>query len=300
MLSDSGPVDGRRLQLPTQRLVMALLLSSAIGGAAYRRGSLNESGWLGAGLTGTTTLGFGGWSWGLTLITFFVSSSLLSHYKEQLKEEKTGGQFAKGARRDIAQVLANGGLGSLLALAYHLLGEPPVLRALFLGVMATVTADTWATELGVLSSEQPRLITTMQHVNPGTSGAITMAGTGASAAGGLLIGLSMVGFVALEQRLERNGSSDESLVWFVPAGILGGLSGSLSDSLMAATVQAKYHTPEGKETERPIGKDGTPHTFARGVRWLNNDLVNLFSTLTGGVVAILVFFLLRKQGRSSR
>ncbi len=275
--------------LPVSRIVLGLLLSTAIGGLACWRGSLSPGGWLGAIITGTLTFGFGGWPWGLTLITFFISSSLLSHYKERVKEQKTGGKFAKGARRDLAQALANGGLGALLALAYGLLGEPPLLLALFVGVMGTVTADTWATELGVLSSSPPRLITTLKVAEPGTSGAVSTVGTLASAAGGLLMGLSMLCFVAIEQALAAEGTPLALLLWMAPAGLLGGLAGSLSDSLMAATVQATYRYPSGKETERPIGKDGTPNTFVRGLPWFNNDMVNMLSTLTGGAVAALVW-----------
>jgi len=274
---------------------MGLALSAAVGGLAYKRGSLSESGWLGAVLTGTSTLGFGGWTWGMTLISFFVSSSALSHYKEHVKEQRTGGKFAKGARRDLGQTLANGGLGSLLALSYALLRQPPLLRAIFLGVMATVTADTWATELGVLSSEEPRLITTLQPVERGTSGAVTVAGTSASAAGGLLMGVTMAGFLALERSRRPAVDDGGSLVWMVPAGLLGGLAGSLSDSWMAATVQATYRYPDGRETERPVGKDGTPHMFVRGFPWFNNDLVNLLSTLTGGAVAAAVYLLVARK-----
>jgi uncharacterized protein (TIGR00297 family) len=274
------------------RIALALILSIAVGGAAYARGSLTKSGWLGAVIVGTLTLGFGGWSWGLTLIGFFISSSALSHYKQQVKEQRTGEIFAKGAQRDLAQALANGGFGSVIAVFYALTGEPTILMALFVGVLATVTADTWATELGVLSSEQPRLVTTFQHVQPGTSGAITMMGTGASALGGLLMGILMFLFAGLEHAFYPQGMTFAALIWCIPAGLLGGLVGSLSDSLMAATIQARYRTPDGKETEKPVGKDGTPHTFSNGLPWLNNDMVNLLSTFAGGVVAVLcyVFF----------
>ncbi len=282
-----------------RRIGMGMALSTAVGGLAYKRGSLSESGWLGAVLTGTATLGFGGWTWGMTLISFFVSSSALSHYKERVKEQRTGGKFAKGTRRDLAQALANGGLGSLLALAYAILREPPLLRAIFLGVMATVTADTWATELGVLSSEKPRLITTLQPVERGTSGAVTVAGTSASAVGGLLMGLTMAAFLALERSLRPAVDDGGSLVWMAPAGLLGGLVGSLSDSWMAATVQATYRYPDGRETERPVGKDGTPHMFVRGFPWFNNDLVNLLSTLTGGAVAAAVYLLAARKKQPS-
>lgn len=268
---------------------MGLLLSTAIGGLAYWRQSLTMGGWAGAILTGTATMGFGGWAWGLALITFFVSSSALSHYKERIKEQRAAEKFAKGGRRDLAQALANGGVGALLALLYALLGGPAVLLALFAGVMATVTADTWATELGVLSPHRPRLITSGRPVEPGTSGGISVLGTSASALGGLLIGLVMFLSVGAGQLI--TGQATAWPWWLLPAGLLGGLGGSLADSLMGATVQAIYRYPSGKETEKVVGKDGTPNTFVRGWRWMNNDMVNLISSLVGGLIAVLVYLL---------
>jgi len=75
---------------------LGLLLSTAIGGLAYWRQSLTMGGWAGAIVTGTATMGFGGWAWGLALIAFFVSSSALSHYKERIKEQRAAEKFAKG------------------------------------------------------------------------------------------------------------------------------------------------------------------------------------------------------------
>ncbi|MBO9320066.1 MAG: DUF92 domain-containing protein [Chloroflexus sp.] len=259
---------------------LGFVLSIVIGGIAFARRSLSESGWLGAILVGTLTFGFGGWPWGLTLIVFFVSSSILSHYKESIKERRAAEKFAKGGRRDFFQTIANGGLGALCAVAYALGNQPPALLAAFVGLMATVTADTWATELGVLSPHQPRLITTRQPVPPGTSGGVTLMGTTAAAAGGLLIGITMFLFSWLTL-------PDGSLPWWmIVAGLLGGLGGALFDSLLGATVQAIYVYPDGRETERRIARDGTPNRFLRGWRWMDNDLVNLISSIGGAVIAI--------------
>ena len=136
-------------------LLIGLVLSIIIALLAYRRGSLDQSGALGAILLGTAIFGFGGWVWGLTLITFFVSSSALSHYKQAIKQDLAE-KFAKGHRRDLSQTMANGGAAALLALAFGLWGQPALFAA-FLGAMATVNADTWATELGVLNPSPPRL-----------------------------------------------------------------------------------------------------------------------------------------------
>jgi uncharacterized protein (TIGR00297 family) len=276
------------MSIDAARIATGLVLSIAIGGLAYWRQSLSVSGWLGAVITGTLTFGFGGWPWGLTLITFFISSSLLSRYKEAVKERRAAEKFSKGGRRDLAQALANGGVAAFLALLYELLGEPSLLLALFLGVMATVTADTWATELGVLSNHPPRLITSGRQVEPGTSGGVTVTGTVAAAAGGLLIGSAMLIFSMM---IEFPPGMAAVPWWMLPAGMLGGLAGAMFDSLLGATVQAIYRYPDGRETERTLARDGTPNTFVRGWRWMNNDVVNLLSSLTGGLGAALMFFL---------
>lgn len=270
------------LNLP--RILAGLVLSAAIGWLAYRRRSLTRSGWLGAIITGTSTFGFGGWTWGLGLIAFFVSSSALSHFRQAQKQRIAGEKFEKGGQRDLAQTLANGGAGALLALLYGLGGEPPALLALFAGVMAMVAADTWATELGTLNRQPPRLITTLRPVPAGTSGGVSMAGTLATAAGALFIGIVLV----LMFKLEHGAW----LGWMIPAAFIGGLAGSFSDSLLGATVQATYRLPGGGETERAYGADGTPHELMRGWRWMNNDAVNFLSSLVGGVVALAIFLVM--------
>lgn len=265
------------------RILAGLVLSILIGGVAYWRRSLTASGWLGAAIIGTLTFGFGGWTWGLTLIAFFVSSSALSHFRQARKQALAGEKFEKGGRRDLAQTLANGGLGAALALLYGVGGAPDLLLAAFVGLMATVTADTWATELGVLSPRPPRLLTSGRVVEPGTSGGITAYGMLASGAGALLIGCAATLLAALER--------GDWLPWLLPAALVAGLAGSLTDSLLGATLQAIYRAPGGGETERRATQGGTPNPALRGLSWMNNDLVNLLSSVVGALVAVGVFML---------
>jgi uncharacterized protein (TIGR00297 family) len=234
-------------------------------------------------LTGTLTFGFGGWSWGLALVVFFATSSALSHFRQARKQRIAGDKFEKSGRRDLLQALANGGAGALLALLYGLTGEPPALLALFAGVMATVAADTWATELGVLSARPPRLVTTWRPVEPGTSGAVTLAGLAASCAGALAIGLALLAADLAERGAWRP--------WLPAVALLGGLGGSLADSLLGATAQAIYRSAGG-ETERRAALDGTPNRLLRGLPWMHNDLVNFLSSLVGGLIALGVWSLL--------
>ncbi|MGC9394781.1 MAG: DUF92 domain-containing protein [Anaerolineae bacterium] len=285
------------MHIPSLQLGLGFIISAAIGWAAYKREALSPSGVLGAILTGTAIFGFGGWPWGLLLITFFVLGSLLSKYKEATKE-MLAEKFAKGSRRDLAQALANGGAGALIAIAYWLTGQP-LLWFAFVGAMATVNADTWATELGVLSKRPPRLITTKELVEVGTSGGVSLQGTLATLAGGAVIGVAGALFLYVESLLRYHPRMFlhplSCLVYpgnctLLPVvGALAGLAGSLCDSLLGATVQAIYYsTKREKETEKVIDPDGTPNTLLRGWRWLNNDWVNFISSGVGAALAALL------------
>ena len=161
-----------------QRLLPGLLFSTGVGLFAYRRRSLSRSGVVGAMAAGSVTVGMGGWSWGLALIYFFASSSLLSHFRSREKERTAADKFSKGSQRDFLQVMANGGVATTLSLAHGLTHSQPaqeLLQAGYTGALATANGDTWATELGVLNTRQPRLITTGKLVAPGTSGGITLS-----------------------------------------------------------------------------------------------------------------------------
>ena len=269
--------------MPTSRLLQiaaGLVLSAAIAWLAYRRQALTPSGVLGAVLTGTTIFGFGGLDWGLILITFFVSSSLLTRYKAAAKAQ-VAEQFAKGGSRDLWQALANGGIAALVAVAYGLTGAAhlPLLFA-FVGAIAEANADTWATELGVLSRQTPRMITTREPVAPGTSGGVTWDGTGAALAAAALIG----GLAALFGWLGQIPLS--AAVVLLPVGALAGTIGSLVDSLLGATAQGIYYCDIcGKETERELHRCGNRTRLMRGWRALNNDWVNFIGTLVGAAVA---------------
>src|SRR5437762_13907770 len=106
---------GRLLKvLSKRRLIPGLILSSAIALLAYRRRSLNRSGVVGAVTSGTTIYVMGGWTWGLSLVLFFVSSSLLSHFRERDKAQAAADKFSKGLQRDLGQVAANGGVATLM------------------------------------------------------------------------------------------------------------------------------------------------------------------------------------------
>jgi uncharacterized protein (TIGR00297 family) len=261
-------------------LLLGFALGVAVGALAWRVRALTANGALAAALVGGLIFGLGGLNWAVLLLTFFLSSSALSQAFSRRKL-KTHEKFAKGARRDWGQVMANGGLGAVLVIVHTTIADQgqiwPYLA--FAGAMAAVNADTWATELGVLSPTPPRLITTGQVVEAGSSGGVTWWGSLSALGGAALIGLAgglIAGPVTLFPLLFITG--------------LAGLAGAVLDSLLGATVQGIYSCPNcDKLTERhPIHHCGTQTVHARGWRWLNNDLVNLAASLTGAGTALIL------------
>ena len=268
------------------RLITGSVLSTVITAIASRRQALTNSGALGAILVGTVTFGFGGWIWGLVLVSFFALSSALSRYRQRDKSASAE-KFQKGSQRDLGQVLANGGLAAFISFLYWV-NPSPALLAAFLGAMASVNADTWGTEIGILSPYGPRLITTGRRVPPGTSGGITLLGTTASAVGGVFIGLLAYVLLSLESLLR--GTNPLTISWIIPTALVSGLVGSLFDSLLGATVQGIYYCARcEEETERTQHSCGLRTTHLRGVRWLDNDVVNSVSSVCGALVATAVW-----------
>lgn len=262
------------------QLLLGFLLAIIIAFLAYKARSLNKSGAVAAAFTGTIIFGVGGWQWAILLFTFFITSSALSrafkNHKAKLEEK-----FSKGHERDAGQVFGNGGIATLFAALHFFYPNEVWVWAAFAASLAAVNADTWATELGVLNPNPPRMITNLTKVvEKGTSGGISLVGTLASLAGSALIAF-------LASLLTGNWS-----LFLVVS--IAGLAGSLFDSFLGGTVQAMYYCPtDKKETEKhPLHTCGTETVHLRGWTWLDNDLVNFSCGVFGVLVGLGLLFLL--------
>src|SRR3990172_2758489 len=144
--------------LREEMLLLGFVLSLLIATASMRFHLLTRDGAAAAVLVGTLVFGFGGWGHATLLAMFFVSSSVLTRWKRERKnhpEHRTG--------RTAAQVLANSLVATGLAVAWSQ-SHSAAIAAAFTAAVAASTADTWATEVGLLSHRPPRMITTWQEV----------------------------------------------------------------------------------------------------------------------------------------
>jgi uncharacterized protein (TIGR00297 family) len=243
-------------------IVMALLFAYG----SHQLKFLNTSGTVAVFLLASVIFGLGEFKWTAPIITFFILSSMLSKYGK-MKKKKLEEMFEKGDTRDWGQVAANGGIAGILMLAgyyFPIYDFFPV----YVGTIAAVTADTWGTELGLLARGKTVSILTFKPVAPGTNGGISLLGMCGASVGALLVTLT-------------------SLFWNVTVFtigliVLGGVIGSLADSVLGASLQGQFRNPaDNKLTEKRYRQrpDATysgylENEYVRGIHWLNNDVVN--------------------------
>jgi uncharacterized membrane protein len=123
-------------------------------------------------------------------------------------------------------------------------------------------------------------------VPAGTSGAVSLIGTLAAVAGALSVPvLGEIGQIVAALRHQSVGFFYPILFAPIVAVAAGGVAGALADTILGATLQARYRSPEGVVTEKRHAADGTPHAPAGGLAWIDNDAVNALATLVGALVA---------------
>ncbi len=270
------------MPLPLHDVIIGSILIALLSYLAFRLGALTLSGAIASAAIGMIIfVGSGCWGWLLIIIIFFVTASLFTRYKYAYKR-CLGAAEAKGGARSWINAVSNGGAAALFAAAESLFGGD-IFAAAFLGVVATAASDTLATEIGLLSKTKPRLITDLRRVvEPGTSGGVTPLGTSMAVVGALIIGFSayLLGFFG------------GSLSKVVAVAAVGGILGSICDSLMGALLQEKYRCAVCGRIVEQSTHHGVQGFFVSGIRRFDNNLVNLTSTFLGAFAAMAVFLLI--------
>jgi uncharacterized protein (TIGR00297 family) len=269
------PPHGSADELITRALLGALV-AGIVAATARRAGALSPSGQWAAFAIGTAVSAVGWW-WAALLVAWFSASSLLTRVGRERKRALVDSVLPDDAARGGAQVLANGGLFTLLLLGGALTDDLR-LSVAAAGALAAAAADTWATEVGLLWGGTPRMILTGDRLAPGRSGGVTVIGVAAS-----VIAAALMAWGA-QALLPAGRDPTESIFRAV---FTGGLAGSVADSVLGATVQSKRWCDQCRAwTERRVHTCGFRTAHARGVRWMTNDVVNLLATVTGALVAL--------------
>ncbi|GAB2300386.1 hypothetical protein Dimus_034428 [Dionaea muscipula] len=272
--------------------IAAILISSAIALRAYKRRSLNFSGALAGFIVMAIHLA-ANFRYAAMLLVFFFSSSALTK-RGASKKRAVDAEYKEGGQRNWIQVLSNSIIATVLVVTiWSLTGwedscldakQSTLIKALvggLIGHYCCCNGDTWSSELGVLSDEEPRMITTFKQVPKGTNGAVTIAGLLAAAEAGGVIGLTY-----LVSGLIGAKCFHVKQLLIIPLSALAGLCGSLIDSLLGATVQYSGYCQVRKKV---VGTQSPTVKKISGLDILDNNGVNLVSILLTTVLTSLVF-----------
>ncbi|OED30637.1 TIGR00297 family protein [Methanosphaera sp. WGK6] len=214
-----------------------LIICVIFGIIVYLSGALDLLGSFFVTIIGIFIVLSRGFNWLAILLLFLILGSAFTQFKKDYKR-RIGLVHEK---RTIRNVISNGIIPVIMAIFGNYAG--------FIGAIATAIADTMASEIGVLS--EPVLITTKEHVKPGTDGGISLLGTVAGLIGALIIGVSA--FIV-------NVSPD--ITHSICIAIIAGFIGCFADSLLGATLE----------------RNGL----------FNNEHVNLTATIIGALVGIII------------
>ena len=230
-----------------QRVAAGLVLTVVLGYVAYALGTASVTGMLTGVLLALFAVVLGGYGWFVLLVTFFGLGGLSSKFRYDEKVARGIAEDNEGARGS-GNVLANSAVALVAVLGFaasdHLGVDAVLFQFAFAGAVAAALADTFSSEFGGLFDD-PRLITTLERVDPGTDGGVTWQGALAGLVGAAIIGGLTAPFFSL-------GSAGTALI------VVAGFLGMVVDSLLGATLE-----------------DGL----------LDNQTVNLLATLSAALIA---------------
>ena len=213
-----------------------------LGFITYRRKALDIFGSVVMVIMGIVIIFSAGANWLVLIVLFLILSLLATRYSKKYK--RSLGEYE--GRRTSKNVISNGVVACFMAAfgGYYL----PFVGG-FIGAIATSTADTLASEIGVL--HQPRLITTFQKVDPGTDGAVSVLGTVVGMVGAAIIGIAAYFLGIVPHPISA-----------IVVSVISGTVGCFMDSILGAVLERRD--------------------------LITNEHVNLIATIVGAIVGILL------------
>ena len=205
-------------------------------------------------------------NYGFSILIAFFGCSMIA---DKLKKRSGNKREARSA----FQVLANGSLGILFSVIY-LFDPSKIWIVAFSSVFAEALADTASSGIG---SRSPVVydIFRRKRVESGVSGGMSILGTTSA-----FVSASLVAAISL---FSPHIGILESIIICI-----SGFFGSVIDSLFGSLLQGKYQCAVcGKNTEERIHCAKKTKRLS-GSRHIDNNVVNLLSTISTSIVAIIL------------
>ena len=234
-------------------LAISIVLVTVLLIVSMAKDLLDSGGIIAALLVGLTISLLGHWTWLIVLMTFLIVGSFATKWRFEEKS-KISAEEANDGVRGWRNVMANGGMASIVAIGNYSLGGHEWAYFLLCSAVSVAASDTLASEIGSLDP-RTRIITTLEAVPAGTNGGMSPTGTLAAFYGALLISVVSTVLGAI------NGDMNPPALFFSFVILIGWL-GCQVDSILGALLEN------------------------RG--FLGKHSVNFLSTLSGSLVALFI------------
>ena len=224
----------------------------------YKKNVLTRYGSIAAYMLGIFLITLPGRAWIIPVLVFFLTSVIFTKINGRMnrKQEDTN-------RRNIWQVFANI-FFAVISAALYLMTQNNIFIFFYITLVATVTADTWASEIGPVFSKRCFSISDFKLKNSGISGGVSLPGTAAALSGSFII--SVLSYYLFFSNI------DYTMVALLS---LSGFAAVFVDSLLSAFLEPVllkmkfFKDRNGLESPTP------------------NDIVNLSASLTAPIFFLL-------------
>lgn len=270
-----------------------------VGALAYRLNFVDISGLISAFVVGFTIWYTGGAISFIIILFFFLSAGLATKMKYNEKAKHNLAQEGKG-KRSWVNVLGSGIIPMMFSIAMFLTGPeiapdlaaagwPFLMFGGYIGAVATTSADTLASEIGVFSKSKPRLITNLRRKVPrGTIGAVSLLGEGMALFAGFFIGLLALIIALIAPGSVWAVTTTEQLIILVPLSTLTAFIGCNLDSLFGAVLQNRFVCGIcGAVTDKEFHCNYETK-YVGGFKRFTNMHVNLGSSGMGATLGIIL------------
>ncbi len=257
-----------------QAFDVALLLFASVFYLGFLCKFLTLAGAISAGFIGGFFLYIGG-ILPLLFLLFSYGVMLVCSLVQKLKKSDVSSMVAKTKGKDFTEIFVNGFFACLAMLLFGIFKQN-VFLLISLTVLSANFVDSLSSDIGVLSKTPPYDLFKRKKVEKGESGGMTPLGTFAAACGAIIFGVLSV-FIAYLPPL------------YIPFACIFSFVGTLVDSFLGSTLQAKYRCEICKKITERTEHCNQPTILIGGCRRINNDVVNFLSS---GIVFTLSFLLL--------
>ncbi|RLF56390.1 MAG: hypothetical protein DRN28_00520 [Thermoplasmata archaeon] len=205
----------------------------------YLAGVLNLYGSLSAFFMGLLIILFTDVFFFMVLLIFLFLTYLVTVWKYDYKRGRGLGEGLRG-ERGLKNVLSNGVVATLVAVLYDPLEglSPGLASFLFIVAVASAAADSFASEIGVLSDKVYLITEPSRRVPPGTDGGVSWLGQLSALLGALLVaipGLLLLSSSTLD--IEKHTLPFDNTV--IALILLFAWVNSQIDSVLGATLQRR-------------------------------------------------------------